>query len=154
MQPGDLVSDFTLNDQYGVRRTLSTMLQQGPIALFFYPAAMTMGCTKESCHFRDLAGEFAALGAQRVGISMDSVERQAEFTQKNHLDYPLLADEGGVVAKQFGVKRSLALLKVQRSTFVISNDRRVVEVITSERNMEVHADRALAALRTLTANPR
>ena len=154
MQPGDLVSHFTLLDQYGVQRTLSTMLQQGPIALFFYPAAMTTGCTKESCHFRDLAGEFAALGAQRVGISMDSVERQAEFTQKNHLDYPLLADVGGVVAKQFGVKRSLGLMKVKRSTFVISSDRRVVEVINSELKMEVHADRALAALRTLTANPR
>ena len=63
MQPSDLVSDFTLDDQYGVQRTLSTMLQKGPIALFFYPAAMTTGCTKESCHFRDLAGEFAALDA-------------------------------------------------------------------------------------------
>jgi peroxiredoxin Q/BCP len=154
MQPGDLVSDFTLFDQFGVERTLSSMLRQGPIALFFYPAAMTTGCTKESCHFRDLAGEFTALGAQRVGISMDSVERQSEFTQKNHLDYPLLADVGGVVATQFGVKRSIGLLKVKRSTFVISSDRRVIEVINSERNMQVHADRALAALATLTPNPR
>ena len=150
MHHGDLAPDFTLFDQRGVERTLSIMLQQGPIALFFYPAAMTTGCTKESCHFRDFAREFTSLGAQRVGISMDNVERQAQFSTKNHLDYPLLADVGGVVAKQFGVKRPLGLLKVKRSTFVIGIDRRVVEVINSELNMEVHADRALAALRTLT----
>ena len=149
MQTGELAPDFTLDDQNGVARTLTTMLVEGPVVLFFYPAAMTSGCTKESCHFRDLAGEFAALGAQRIGISMDSVERQSTFTQQNGLDYPLLADVGGAVAKQFGVKRSLDFLKVKRTTFVIAQDRRIVEVVSSELNMEVHADRALQALRAL-----
>jgi len=75
------------------------MLLSGPVVLFFYPAAMTKGCTKESCHFRDLASEFATLGGQRLGISMDSVEKQAEFTTANDLDYPLLADVNGDVAR-------------------------------------------------------
>ena len=149
MQTGELAPDFTLDDQNGVARTLTTMLVEGPVVLFFYPAAMTSGCTKESCHFRDLAGEFAALGAQRIGISMDSVARQSEFTTKNQLDYPLLADEGGSVAKLFGVKRAFDMLKVKRTTFVIATDRRIVDIITSEMNMEVHADRALSALRGL-----
>jgi peroxiredoxin Q/BCP len=149
MQTGDLVSDFTLSDQAGVPRTLSTVLEAGPVVLFFYPAAMTKGCTKESCHFRDLAAEFAALGAQRVGISMDSVDRQAQFTSKNNLDYPLLADVDGAVAKQFGVKRAVDFLKVKRTTFVIGQDRRVIDVITSEMNMNIHAERALEALAKL-----
>src|SRR5487761_2236087 len=143
MQTGELAPDFTLDDQNGVARTLTTMLVEGPVVLFFYPAAMTSGCTKESCHFRDLAGEFASLGAQRIGISMDSVERQSTFTQQNGLDYPLLAEVGGAAAKQFGVKRSLDFLRVRRTTFVITQDRRIVEVDSSELNMEVHADRAL-----------
>jgi len=151
MQIGDLAPDFTLTDQQGVARTLSTMLENGPIALFFYPAAMTTGCTKESCHFRDLARDFADVGGQRIGISMDSVERQSQFSAQNALDYPLLADVGGVVARQFGVKRSLDFLKVKRTTFVIARDRRVVEIVSSEMNMEVHADRALKALETLRA---
>ena len=151
MHHGDLAPDFTLFDQRGVERTLSTMLQQGPIALFFYPAAMTKGCTKESCHFRDLASEFAALGAQRLGISMDSVAKQAEFTQKNDLDYPLLADVNGDVAELYGVKRSLDLLKVKRSTFVIGQDQRIAEIVNSELSMNAHADRSLAALRRLKA---
>lgn len=149
MQTGDLVSDFTLPDQTGTPRTLSALLESGPVVLFFYPAAMTKGCTRESCTFRDLAAEFAALGAQRVGISMDSVERQAQFTSENNLDYPLLADSGGVVAKQFDVKRAVDFLKVKRATFVIGQDRRVKDVITSELNMNVHAERALEALAKL-----
>jgi|ERR1039458_2761025 peroxiredoxin Q/BCP len=149
MQIGDLAPDFTLLDQNGAERTLSTLLSQGPVVLFFYPAAMTSGCTKESRHFRDLGAEFTALGAQRIGISMDSVQRQCEFTEKNRLDYPLLADVGGHVAQQLGVKRALNFLKVQRSTFVIDRDRHVVDVIHSETNMNAHAQRALDALKAL-----
>jgi peroxiredoxin Q/BCP len=149
MQNGDLVTDFTLLDQTGTPRTLSTLLESGPVVLFFYPAAMTKGCTKESCYFRDLASEFAALGAQRVGISMDSVDRQSQFTSQNNLDYPLLADTDGVVAKQFNVKRAVDFLKVKRTTFVIGQDRRVIDIVTSELNMNVHAERALEALAKL-----
>jgi peroxiredoxin Q/BCP len=150
MKKGDLVEDFTLADQTGQLRSLNSFLEKGPVVLFFYPAAMTSGCTRESCHFRDLAVEFAAVNAQRVGISMDRVEKQATFTEKNALDYPLLADVGGHVAKTFGVKRGLDLLKVKRTTFVIGQDHRVIEVIASETNMNVHAERALDSLRTTT----
>ncbi|MHB2028563.1 MAG: peroxiredoxin [Acidimicrobiales bacterium] len=149
MQMGDTVSDFTLLDQQGVPRSLSTFLEAGPVVLFFYPAAMTKGCTKESCYFRDLASEFAVLGAQRVGISMDSVDRQAQFTTQNALDYPLLADVEGAVAKAFGVKRAVDFLKVKRTTFVIGQDRRILDIITSEVNMNIHAERALATLAKL-----
>src|ERR1700735_4853817 len=94
MQKGELAPDFTLKDQEGNERTLSTLLLNGPVVLFFYPAAMTKGCTKESCHFRDLASEFAALGGQRLGISMDSVAKQAEFTTKNDQERPGLPAVG------------------------------------------------------------
>lgn len=146
MQRGDQAPEFSLKDQSGVDRSLSSLLASGPVVLFFYPAASSRGCTKESCHFRDLAGEFAAVGAQRVGISMDDVTRQAAFTEQHRLDYPLLADVDGAVARQFGVKRSVDILKVRRTTFVIGQDRRVIDVINSELNMDVHADRALSAL--------
>ena len=147
MRPGDLAPDFTLRDQHGVEQSLSDLLTGGPVVLFFYPAAMTTGCTRETCHFRDLAAEFAAVGAQRIGISMDDVAKQAAFSDANALDYPLLSDVEGRVAKSYGVKRALDVLRVKRTTFVIGTDRRVMDVINSEMNMNVHADRALAALR-------
>ncbi|MFI9449903.1 peroxiredoxin [Amycolatopsis sp. NPDC052450] len=65
MDQGDLAPDFTLPDDTGRDRTLSDFLTVGPVVLFFYPAAMTGGCTAESCHFRDLAAEFTAVGAHR-----------------------------------------------------------------------------------------
>ena len=76
MRTGDTAPDFELPDETGTARRLTDLLAGGPVVLFFYPAAMTRGCTQESCHFRDLAAEFAELGAQRVGISADSVEKQ------------------------------------------------------------------------------
>lgn len=150
MRPGDLAPDFTLNDHRGSHYTLSEALTRGRVVLFFYPAALTRGCTKECCHFRDLAGELAALNTQRVGISMDDAERQAQFAQSNALDYPLLCDVGGRVASLYGVKRGVNLLRVKRVTFVIDTDRTLIEVITSELAMHVHADKALKALAART----
>ncbi|MEU4445383.1 peroxiredoxin [Actinosynnema sp. NPDC050801] len=147
MKPGDQVPDFTLPDQDGTPRTLSDLLAGGPVVLFFYPAAMTAGCTAQSCHFRDLAAEFAEVGAQRVGISPDSVRRQNEFAAANGFDYPLLSDGDGEVAAAFGVKRRFGPLPVKRHTFVIDVDRTVIEVIKSEFAMNAHADKALTVLR-------
>ena len=149
MRVGDPAPDFTLLDQDGVERRLADFLARGPVVLFFYPAASTSGCTRETCHFRDLASEFAAHGASRVGISMDSVDKQATFAENNRLDYPLLADVGGAVARLYGVKRALDVLRVRRTTFVIDATGVVREIIASELNMNVHADRALAALSAL-----
>jgi peroxiredoxin Q/BCP len=152
---GDLVEDFELPDETGTMRKLSDLLAEGPVVLFFYPAAMTKGCTMESCHFRDLAKEFADVGAVRVGISRDSVSKQWRFADKHGFGYPLLSDPDGRVARQFGVRRSVALgpLVTRRMTFVIDTDRRVLDVIHSEVSMEAHADRALEVLRARTAAP-
>ncbi len=142
--------DFELPDQDGTPRRLSTLLQDGPVVLFFYPAAMTRGCTKEACHFRDLAAEFRAAGVVRVGISVDPVERQQQFATAHGFDYPLLSDADGTVAARFGVQggalRRRIGLPVQAGTFVIGQDRRVLDVIASETSMEAHADRALRAV--------
>ncbi len=150
---GDLVEDFELPDETGTMRKLSDLLAGGPVVLFFYPAAMTKGCTMESCHFRDLAKEFAGVGAVRVGISRDSVGKQSRFAEKHGFGYPLLSDPDGRVARRFGVRRALALgpLATRRMTFVIGTDRRVLEVIHSEVSMDAHADRALDVLRARAA---
>ena len=150
MRTGDVVPDFELRDQDGKPRRLAELLLDGPVVLFFYPAAMTAGCTREACHFRDLAAEFAAAGAQRVGISADPVGRQREFADRHGFDYPLLSDPDGTVAARFGVRRAGLAgrlgLPTKRWTFVIGTDQRVIKVIASEVNMNVHADEALRAL--------
>ncbi|MFE9605041.1 peroxiredoxin [Streptomyces hokutonensis] len=144
---GDKVEDFTLPDETGAERSLTELLAEGPVVLFFYPAALSAGCTAEACHFRDLAAEFAAVGARPVGISGDTVDKQKEFAGKNTLGVPLLSDVDGTIRERFGVKRGFSLAPTKRATFVIGEDRTILEVVSSELRMNTHADRALAALR-------
>jgi thioredoxin-dependent peroxiredoxin len=151
MDVGDEVPDFELPDETGTPRKLSELLSGGPVTLFFYPGAMTYGCTKESCHFRDLKQEFEQAGGQRVGISADTVEKQKEFSDKYSFDYPLLSDPDRKVAEIFGVKRGGGLVPVKRNTFVIDTDRKVIGVVKSELSMSKHADRALEILRQRSA---
>jgi len=153
MKTGDTAPDFELPDEDGVPRKLSDLAAAGPVVLFFYPAAMTPGCTAESCHFRDMKAEFEAVGAQRVGISADDVAKQKQFSDKHEFDYPLLSDPDGAVATQFGVRRRFTLLTpTKRATFVIGPDLTVLDVIQSEVRMNVHADRALEVLKAHSAS--
>ena len=142
---GELAPEFELPDQTGRRRSLAGLLQEGSVVLFFYPAALSGGCTKQACHFRNLRAEFAATGAQAVGISMDTVDTQSEFDTKESLGMPLLSDADGAVATAFGVRRKY-LTPVKRATFVIAPDRRIIEVIETEWSMDRHADTALQVL--------
>jgi peroxiredoxin Q/BCP len=151
LKAGDVAPDVELRDQSGTIVRLSDLLKTGPVVLFFYPAAMSTGCTAESCHFRDLGAEFARLGAQRLGISVDSVDKQKEFAESHGFDYPLLSDEDGAVAEAYGVRRRIGPIPVRRATFVIGADGVIIDVVKSELRMDKHADDALAALRAHTA---
>ena len=170
MIAGDKAPDFALYDHTGRARTLSAFLSEGPVVLFFFPLASSPICTAQACHFRDLGNEFATVGAQRVGISTDTVDKQAHFAQQRSFDYPLLSDADGVVSEMFGVHRGrLAKLRssavsrdvikrrrhsrrrgllarflpVRRTTFVIDTDRTVLKVVSNEVRASVHADQAL-----------
>ena len=95
---GDAAPDFSMAASFS--RVVALVGQRGrAFLLYFYPKADTPGCTKEACHFRDVAADYQAVGAQRVGISMDSVDKQKQFSDQNNFDYPLLADAEGTVAK-------------------------------------------------------
>jgi thioredoxin-dependent peroxiredoxin len=178
MIAGDKAPDFTLYDHTGRPRTLSALLSEGPVVLFFFPLASSPICTAQACHFRDLSSEFAAVGAQRVGISTDTVDKQAHFAQQRSFDYPLLSDEDGVVSELFGVRRGrlarlrksvvarepsrrgrhsrrrgllARLLPVRRTTFVIDTDRTVLKVVSSDLRASVHADETLRFLQNYNA---
>jgi len=179
MIAGDKAPDFTLYDHTGRPRTLSALLAAGPVVLFFFPLASSPICTAQACHFRDLSAEFARVGAQRVGISTDAVDRQAHFARQRSFDYPLLSDADGVVSELFGVRRGrlaklrrsvvaredsrrrrhgrrrgllARLLPVRRTTFVIDTDRTVLKVVANEVRASVHADETLRFLGTHKAN--
>ena len=145
MRTGDKVEDFSATLDDGSQIRFSELLENGPVVVFFYPKAFTPGCTAQACHFRDIGAEFAAVGAQRIGVSRDDAATQASFRQEHGLDFPLIADTDGAVSRIFGAKRPGGLWS-KRQTFVVDRDGTLIHSVSSELNMEVHADEALRAL--------
>ena len=103
LQHGDKAADFTALNQDGKKWRLANHLGKNEIIIYFYPAAMTPGCTKQACGFRDSKKEFDSLGVQIIGISGDPVENLARFKEAYHLNFDLLSDSSGKIAAEFGV---------------------------------------------------
>jgi thiol peroxidase, thioredoxin-dependent len=102
LQAGDAVPQFTLNDQNN--RPVSLAQFKGrKVLIYFYPKALTPGCTTQACGLRDAKNELEKLGVVILGISPDSPKKLAQFADKKDLNFTLLADEDHQVAEQFGV---------------------------------------------------
>ncbi len=122
--------DFTLPDQDGNPVSLRSHAGSSVI-VFFYPKAMTPGCTMEACDFRDAYDDFAAAGYRLVGISPDAPEVNARFRQGENLPFPLLSDVQHSVARAFGawgIKKNYGreYEGLIRSTFVVGPDLSIV----------------------------
>ncbi|MBX3465686.1 MAG: peroxiredoxin [Planctomycetes bacterium] len=148
---GSPAPDFALTDQHGNTARLADLLARGAGAVvFFYPKAMTPGCTQESCDFEARAAAFAGEGVAVVGISPDSPERQAKFADKEGLgSLLLLSDPDHRTAEAYGAwgKKSLygrEFEGVLRSTFLIGKDGKVQGAWRSVK-VNGHADAVLAA---------
>lgn len=126
MQAGDVVEDFTLQNQDGKTVHLSDY-KDHPVVLFFYPRADTPGCTLESCGFRDIFERFQKAGIVVLGISRDTVKDQKKFKDKYQLPYDLLADPDMVLIKRYDLLRDKTMYGkpvtgVERTTYLISPD--------------------------------
>ena len=121
--PGTVAPDFTLPDQDGTPVTLSALRGQ-KVILYFYPAAMTPGCTTQACDFRDSLASLQANGYLVLGVSKDEVAKLAKFREVDHLTFPLLSDVDTVVHQAYGawgekVNYGKTYTGTIRSTFVI-----------------------------------
>ena len=129
LEPGDQAPDFTLPDDTGAPVSLADFRGRR-LVIFFYPAAMTPGCTTEACDFRDALGSLRAAGYEVVGISKDAPAKLARFREKEGLTYPLLGDPDlGVLTAYgaYGEKKSYGktIQGVIRSTIVLDEQGRV-----------------------------
>jgi peroxiredoxin Q/BCP len=126
LSPGDLAPDFDLADDSGGRVHLAD-LRGTRVLLYAYPAAMTAGCTKQACDFRDNLSVFASSGLTILGISPDKPEKLAKFRERDELTFPLLSDPDRAVLTAYGAYGEKKLygktvVGVIRSTFVIGAD--------------------------------
>jgi peroxiredoxin Q/BCP len=155
IREGDRAPDFAGATADGKRIALADYRGRKPLVLYFYPKDNTPTCTKEACSFRDHAGEIAAAGGEVVGVSSDSPAAHRKFIDDHRLNFPLLSDSDGTIAKAFGVARLGGFLAgwipPRRVTFVIDREGVVRRVIESEFSAHKHIDGALDALRELSA---
>jgi thioredoxin-dependent peroxiredoxin len=129
LAPGDTAPDFNLDDADGNPVTLSS-LRGKRVIVYFYPAAMTPGCTKQACDFRDSEGDLAAADTAVIGISPDQPPKLAKFREKEGLNFSLLSDPDRTVLTAYGAYGEKMLygkktVGVIRSTFVVGPDGRI-----------------------------
>ena len=129
-QPGTLAPEFTLTSDEDAEVSLAGLRGQR-VVLFFYPKALTAGCTIQACAFRDAQEEFAARGAVVFGVSPDAPQLLRRFRDKAHLSFRLLSDPDHAVALRYGVWGPKSYLGkhyegIHRSFFVIDKEGRIV----------------------------
>jgi peroxiredoxin Q/BCP len=129
LEAGQPAPDFSLQDSTGAPVSLGDFRGKN-VVLYFYPAAMTPGCTTEACDFRDNLNSLAAAGYQVLGVSKDDPATNAEFARQENLNFPLLSDEDLSVHRAYGAwgEKSMygkTVTGVIRSTFVLDGDGKV-----------------------------
>lgn len=129
LEAGDPAPEFTLDDQDGTTLSLSDLRGRRTV-VFFYPAAMTPGCTREACDFRDSVEPLRAAGIEVVGISRDDQAKLQRFRDQEQLTYPLLSDPDHAVHEAYGawgekMNYGKTVEGVIRSTFVIDAEGRI-----------------------------
>ncbi len=146
MEIGQLVENFTVNDNKGNLFGLYDELKNRPLVLFFYPKDETKGCIAEVCAFRDFYQDFIDLGYEVVGVSSDNQKSHENFVAHYSLPFRLLVDEGGAIRKKFNVKKSFFIIE-GRETFIIGQDSKIKFKFNSLTQSEKHVIEALTFIK-------
>ncbi len=149
LQIGQKPQDFILKDSYGHQHQLSQYLGK-KVVIYFYPKDSTSDCTLQACTFRDAYGAFKQKDVIVLGISRDKVSSHKKFSIANQLPFPLLSDEGLIVAEQFGVKIEKSMYGKSyftntRTTFVI-NEQGIITHVFEKASPSENASDILKAL--------
>lgn len=150
---GQPAPDFSLPDQDGRTRRLAEWRGKW-LVLYFYPKNDTPGCTTEACNFRDDWLQLQELGAEVVGVSVDTSDSHAAFARKYKLPFPLLADARGEVAARYGALSDWMVVKMaKRQTFIIDPQGRIARIYRSV-DADQHSAEVVTDLRRLQSAPR
>jgi peroxiredoxin Q/BCP len=146
---GARAPEFTLPDQDGRDISLTSLLNRGPLVLFFYPADFTPGCTREVCMLRDLHSELTTRGLSVAGVSPQGAESHRSFRAKHGLPFTLLSDPDKSVVRMYEVMGPLGI-GVRRATYLIDPSRHIRDAVLADFRIARHEDfvhRAMALSR-------
>ena len=145
LEKGAKAPDFQLPDQHGRKHTLKSLLADGPLILYFYPADFTPGCTKEACSFRDLHQDLLKAKLRVVGVSPHHVDSHQRFAAEHDLNFPLLADPDKTVVKAYDLDGPLGF-GVRRGTYLIGRDGRIQDSVLADLRIGAHEAFVRAAI--------
>jgi thioredoxin-dependent peroxiredoxin len=134
---GQKAPEFDLADQDGRKHTLKSLLKDGPLILYFYPADFTPGCTKEACSFRDLHQDLLRAKLRVVGVSPQDVDSHKRFAEKHGLNFPLLADPDKKAVKAYDLDGPLGF-GVRRGTYLIARDGTIKDSVLADLRIGAH----------------
>lgn len=131
LQAGAKAPEFVLADDRGGETSLSDLLQDGPLILYFYPADFTPGCTKEACSIRDIHDDIQSVGLQVAGVSPQDIDSHKRFRDEHQLPFVLLSDPDKVAIRMYDVDGPFGV-GVRRATFLINQDRTIQDAILAD----------------------
>jgi peroxiredoxin Q/BCP len=147
LKVGTRAPEFTLPDQDGRETSLSTLLNRGPLILYFYPADFTPGCTRQACSIRDLHAQILRVGLTVAGVSPQPSARHLAFRERYELPFTLLSDPGKSVIQMYDVNGPLGF-GVRRATFLIEPARYIRGAVLADFRIGQHTAFILRALAT------
>jgi peroxiredoxin Q/BCP len=136
---GGRAPEFTLPDQDERNVSLSTLLRDGPLILYFYPADFTPVCTREACALRDLHGEILQAGLEIAGVSPQDPASHRAFREKYRLPFTLLSDVDKSVIRMYEVRGPLGF-GVRRATYLIDQARYIRAAVLADFRVAAHED--------------
>ncbi|MCB1671245.1 MAG: thioredoxin-dependent thiol peroxidase [Gammaproteobacteria bacterium] len=150
---GNLAPVFTLLDQDGNKVSLKEFRGKKNVLLYFYPKAMTPGCTVQACGLRDSSSALKKLDTVVLGVSPDPVARLKKFAERDNLDFTLLSDEDHAIAEKFGVwglKKFMGreFMGILRTSFLIDREGRIAAIMDKVKT-KTHHDDVLELIRAI-----
>ena len=139
LESGSRAPEFVLENDQGGESSLSELLQDGPLILYFYPADFTPGCTKEACSIRDIHNDIQAVGLQVAGVSPQDADSHQRFRDEHNLPFTLLSDPEKVAIKMYDVDGPFGV-GVRRATFLISQDRVIQDAMMADVRIGRHKE--------------
>lgn len=149
LKTGSLAPDFTLPDQDGQAVSLSSLLAQGPLLLYFYPADFTPGCTAEACGLRDRFPVVSKTGLVIAGVSPQSPDSHRRFRETHALPFTLLSDEDKTVIRRYDCDGPFGF-GVRRASYLIDRERMIREAVLADFRIARHLELVDRADETLS----
>jgi len=139
LKPDSSAPEFILPDENGNDVSLTDLLQNGPLILYFYPADFTPGCTKEACSIRDVHSDIEAVGLQVIGVSPQDGESHGRFRKEHKLPFTLLSDTDKVAIKMYDVDGPFGV-GVRRVTYLISQGKKIQAALQADVLVNRHKE--------------